>query len=102
MSTIKATKRQTQAPTNSATQMPAIKRIFLGSVMLVLPIVSDFGGGRQGFTWFHRFGLKRIQTTQTNTKFQLLRFSLSAFQFFSVSAFYEVPGPRFLFANAQS
>src|SRR5204863_6357375 len=29
----------------------------------------DLGGGREGFTWFHRFGLDRIQGTQTNTKF---------------------------------
>jgi hypothetical protein len=30
----------------------------------------DVGGDRQGFTWFHRFGLNRIQTTRTNTKFE--------------------------------
>src|SRR5437762_8746578 len=29
----------------------------------------DLGGGREGFTWFHRFGLDTIQGTQTNAKF---------------------------------
>src|SRR5216110_2458960 len=54
MSTRNTTMRQTQAATPSATQIPAIKRIFLVTVMLVLSIVSDFGGDPQGFTWFHR------------------------------------------------
>jgi hypothetical protein len=30
----------------------------------------DLSGGRQGFTWFHRFGLDRIQLARTNTKFR--------------------------------
>ena len=29
----------------------------------------DLSAGRESFTWFHRFGLDRIQATQTNTKF---------------------------------
>ena len=29
----------------------------------------NLSGGRQGFTWFHRFGLDRIQAPRTNTKF---------------------------------
>jgi len=29
----------------------------------------DLSGGRQGFTWFHRFGLDRIQLARTNTNF---------------------------------
>ena len=30
----------------------------------------DLSGGRQGFTWFHRFGLDRIQLARTNTNFR--------------------------------
>src|SRR5207248_11082062 len=29
----------------------------------------NLSGGRQGFTWFHRFGLDRIQLARTNTNF---------------------------------
>jgi hypothetical protein len=68
---------------------------------------SDLGSDRQGFTWFYRFALDRIQAARTNTKFgQDLRSStissammlrnrnaatfalaISAFQGLSVSAF---------------
>src|SRR5437762_5469847 len=30
----------------------------------------DLSGGREGFTWFHRFRLDRIQLASTNTKFR--------------------------------
>jgi hypothetical protein len=30
---------------------------------------SDLGSDRQGFTWFYRFALDRIQAARTNTKF---------------------------------
>jgi hypothetical protein len=30
---------------------------------------NDLGSDRQGFTWFYRFALERIQAARPNTKF---------------------------------